>query len=277
MKVRKHITFRENDNPELIQYLSEQGITYSKGEIISSLECYEHDANWGYISQYVNEKRLLCHSETIFSQLELSNAEWLTVRSKWKNGYPQPEASFAYESITYSSKSFCSQCGAGLTQVNPFRIKSIPKWGNKHFMMLNWIPDELFVDESAKDILQQNDVSGISFWPVHNKTGRETLSRIYQIAITDILHPGIRIDAQSIDTVIECPNCGIPKYHPTGIGMHSFKREIFDGASDVVKSFEVFGWGRSACRLIIINQKTYQLLIQHKLDKNLVFEPVMLV
>ena len=100
---------------------------------------------------------------------------------------------------------------------------------------------------------------------------------IQQMVITDILPPGIRLNGQSIDEVFICAKCGTPKYHPTGIGIHSFQREIFMNAPDIARSNEVFGWGHGADRLILINQKVYQLITHNNLDRGLVFAPVLLV
>ena len=144
-------------------------------------------------------------------------------------------------------------------------------------MMLNWIDDELFVDESVKTVFCNNHVSGITFKEVQSKKGEISFPEIQQMVITDILPPGIMLDEQSIDEIFVCAKCGTPKYHPTGIGMHSFQREIFKNAPDIVRSNEVFGWGHGADRLILINQKVYQLITQNKLDRGLIFAPVLLV
>ena len=277
MKIKKHVCFRDEENPQLVLYLQNHDIAYDKGEIISSLDIYEHDPHWQHISKFVQSESLLCLSETIFSKKELSSAEWLTIRSQWRNGYPQPEDEFEYEHITYSNSNHCHECGAGLIQVNPFRIKNVPKWGNRHFMMLNWIPDELFVDETVKRVFQCNNVSGVLFGEVHDKKGQYSLPQIYQMNVAGTLPPGITVNNQSIDTVLACSNCGTQKYHPTGIGMHSFRRRSFENAPDIVRTNEVFGWGHSASRLIIVSQKVYQLIVGNKLDKGLVFQPVLLV
>jgi hypothetical protein len=227
--------------------------------------------------KYVQNKELLCLSETVFSKNELSSAQWLTVRSQWRNEYPQPENAFAYERITYTNESHCRECGAGLVQSNPFRIKKAPKWGNRHFMMLNWVEDELFTDQAVKTLFSESHVSGITFTDVHNSKGELTFPEIQQMVITGLLPPAISLNGQSIDKVFTCAQCGTLKYHPTGIGMHSFRREAFENAPDIVKTSEVYGWGHGASRLILVNQKVYRLIIQNKLDRSLVFEPVLLV
>ena len=107
MKVKKHICFSDVKDVQLVSYLNQHGIAYNCGEIVSTLDIYDQNPHWLHISQYVQEKNLLCTSETYFSKKELSSAEWLTVRSQWRNGYPQPEGSFQYEHITYSAEDHC--------------------------------------------------------------------------------------------------------------------------------------------------------------------------
>lgn len=277
MKINKHIPFRIDEHPQLVDYLSRNGLAFCRGDIISSLDIYESDPHWPDIAAYVQSRKMLCLSETTFSKKELSSAQWLTVRSKWRNGYPQPEGAFGYQSITYSDGNYCNECGAGLIQTEAFRMKAAPKWGNRHFMMLNWVEDELFADEVAKSVLQGCGITGVSFREVKNKTGTEILPGVEQLIVPYILRPGIVAQRRSIDKIFQCTSCGIPKYHPTGIGMHAFKREIFENAPDVVKTGEVFGWGHSAPRLIIVSQKVYRAIIENHLDRGLVFSPLELV
>lgn len=277
MKVKKHISFRNDSDLVLIQYLNGQEIAYNKGGIISSLDIYEHNVHWPYIQQYVHNNDLVCYSETSFSKKELSDAAWLTMRSKWRNGYPQPEDAFGYERITYEKEKHCVECGAGLRQKESFQIKKTPNWGQRHFMMLNWVEDELFVDDSAKTVLDTSRLSGIEFAKVKNKQGLEFLPNVNQLVVKNILPAGLQVDCRAINATHFCPKCGIPKYHPSGEGMYEFNRAVFENAPDIVKTNEWFGWGYAASRLIIVSQKTYQLITQNNLDRGLVFEPVLLV
>ena len=276
MEINKHICFRSEQATELVLYLMENGFINKIQDTIA-LDIFESNMHWPYIQAIVNNKSLFCLSETLFTKKELADAQWLAVRSKWNCGYPQPEDGFKYESITYSNKNFCFECGAGLHQVEDFRMKKTPNWGKRHFMMLNWVSDELFLDDVAKAILIGSDISGIQFRNVKNKNGTEFLQNINQLIVPTVLPAGIITDRRSIDEVNECPNCGVKKYHPTGIGMYAFKRSIFDGAPDVVKTAECFGWGGSAPRLVLISQKMYRIITQNCLDSALVFTPLELV
>lgn len=277
MEVRKHVAFSKEKAPELYCYLKENSIPFKDGAIICAVDILDSDLHWKNISFHVTQKNLTCISNTIFTTEELESAEWLRLRSQWRNGYPQPESGFQYESVTYSNKDLCNVCGCGLEQVNPFRMKQQPKWGKRHFMMLNWVDDELFISQEAKMMLQQNSITGVDFAEVWNKTGKQQFPDIGQLKISAILDKGLVEEQSPIRNRHICEQCGSVKYTSTGIGMFTFQRHIFDSAPDMVKSYEIFGSGRSASRLILVRQNVYQLLRKNRLDKDLVFEPVNLV
>ena len=286
MEIQKHIFFIKNEAPELYDYIIKNKIKckcsegIAAGDVFVSLDIYESNQHWNYIEKYcdIHNVGKPIRSETIFSKNELNNAQWLTLRSKWHNGYPQPEAAFGYKKdITYSNDKHCSTCGDGLKQIDSFRLKKQPNWGNKHFFMLNWVFDELFVDGVAKNILEKEGITGISFLEVKNKKGTEVFEDTYQMIIHNRLKPGLITERRSIDDIYVCAECGVPKYHPTGMGMLAFKKEIFEGAPDVVKTAEIFGWGHAAPTEIIVSQKVYQTITKNRLDRSLVFEPIELV
>lgn len=276
MEIKKHIVFSEVKAPELYVYLKANAIPFKEGSIICTLDLMESSPHWIFVSECVSRGKLNCQSETIFTNTELDNAQWLRVRSKWRNGYPQPEKGFGYESITYCGDKICSECGCGLQQVDAFRLKQQPKWGRRHFMVLNWVDDELFVSPTAQGVLR-NSVSGIEFAQVRNKTGKETLDGMSQMKISHILPEGMVEECAPIRQRHVCPCCGTVKYVLTGIGKLAWRKEIFDGAPDIVKSGEMFGSGHFATRLIFIRQSVYQLIRQNQLDRDLVFEPIDLI
>lgn len=275
MEIRKHIAFRRDAAPELFCFLKENLIPFEEGGMICSVDILESSPYWECISGYIKEKDLFCSSETVFTTDEMNNSEWLRVRSQWRFGYPQPESAFQFETITYTRDNHCSKCGCGLNQVDAFRFKQLPKWGKRHFLMLNWIEDELFVSDAAKSVLQQ--FSGMEFAEVQNKTGMQSLPGVSQILIPTVLPKGLVEDNSPIRNKQICEHCGAVKYTTTGIGMLTFKKNIFSGAPDVVKSYEVFGDRRLAFRMLFVRQAVYQAILANKLDKNLVFEPLNLI
>lgn len=277
MEINKHVCFRMDESPKLLAYLIEHNIEFQPGEIISCVDIYESNPHWEYISMWVRQEKLLCRSETEFTKQELENAEWLTMRSQWRFGYPQPEGNFEYENITYTRRNYCPECSSGLVQVNPFRIKKVPKWGRRHFAELNWIGDELFVSDTAKSILESHNISGISFMGVQDKAGKEFFSDISQLIIHNIIEEGLFESKASIRQINSCPNCGITKYVPSGIGMLAFRKEIFDNQADIVKTGDLFGSDHYAAKVIIVRQSVYQMILQNNLERGLVFEPIELL
>lgn len=276
MEIKRHLPFRAGDHPELVHYLNMTFTKWKHGEIISTVDLLESDFRWTFVAAYIAEHGLSARAETIFSEAERSAAPWLRVRSNWRFGYPQPEAAFGYKTVTYTRAAHCAECGCGLEQIAPFRMKSAPKWGRRHFLSLNWVFDELFTDDTGKNALE--DVSGLSFREVLNKKGALPHPGVHQLVIPYILPPGGLIpDEQTIRKEQRCPACGVTKYVTTGLGMLRFKAEIFKDAPDIVKTAEVFGDGKLCCRDILVRQRVYRLLSEGKLDSSLVFEPVELV
>src|SRR5262245_17077345 len=82
---------------------------------------------------------------TEFSWEEIDAASWLDLGPAWHHGYPQPDDDFGYREVTYDLTDFCEQCGAGMEQNAPFRMKREPRWGRNGILQLNWVFDEFFV------------------------------------------------------------------------------------------------------------------------------------
>lgn len=277
MKITKHVVFGAKSAPELEVYLQQNSIPYDKDSILIAFDILSTNPHWPTIEAFVKQYDLTCRSVTSFTKKELLDAEWLRIRSKWRNGYPQPESGFGYRNTTFSTKDFCDECGIGLSQVNSFRLKATPKWGSRHVFTLDWVDDELFVDDIAMHILQHSELSGFHFLPVNTKNGSMELPGVHQLMIESTSRPGLLLGNADIDNVYRCEICGSHKYHPTGIGMHTFSKQSLSDMPDICHSYESFGWGHGADRLILIRQSMYRTLVDNHLDRSLVFEPIKLV
>ena len=276
MEIKQRIVFSGTTHREFVKFLVQNNIPFQDGEP-TILEITNDTPLKSVVESYVARNDLLCTSETLFSKAEVESAEWLSLRSQWRNGYPQPEEAFAYEDITYTRSGFCQECGCGLVQVQPFRLKKEPKWGKRHFMMLNWVDDELFMSNHARNVFQETYSSDLHFFPVNNKGGSESLSDVYQLVVPFFLTNGINPNSPAINATYQCKCCGKRKYHLSGMGMLEFKKEIFEGVPDIVKTAEVFGWGKSASHQILIRQRLYRFIVENHLERGLVFEPISMV
>ena len=278
MEIKKHICFQNRKAPLLYQYLQQNQIPFKEDDSLSVLDICQSDPHWPGVQRFVSHYGLLCQSETLYSEKERRNAQWLRMRSASRLGYPQPENDFDYEKdITYTRAEWCPICSSGLKQIGPFRMKRPPKWGKRCFAELNWVGDELFLNDAAREILTDAGISGISFRDVKNSSGKEASPDISQLVVHTQLQPGLIVNRPSIRSVSICPNCGVPKYLPSGIGMECYCRDIFENMPDIVKTGEIFGSDHYAARNILVRQNVYRAIREHKLDRGLVFDPIELI
>ena len=279
----KHFAFSKVDECDLWKYVLENNIpaNHSDNSHLVVVDLLASSEYWPWIENFIvshPSHAVVCMSEPQFTKEELENAQWMSVRSIWRYGYPEPSADYSYEEITYTRKDYCPKCSVGLKQVDSFRIKKAPSWGRRHFFSLYWIEDEFFVNDTVKQIFQNENITGVSFLPVLNKTGKKAFEGIHQLAISHVLPEGLIESSDYLKKTTTCPECGTKKYCKNGCAMLRFKRECFEGAPDIVRSGDYFGGMPGiAAHLILINQKTYQAIIRNKLDRSLLFYPIELV
>jgi hypothetical protein len=278
MDFKQRIVFRDDEHKKLVEFLDEQKIKYEHDTSTSLivLKILESNKFWPEINKYLVSNKMVPYTEGIYSKEEMKQAEWFTIRSKWRWEYPQPADDGSYQHITYSEKNYCDECGSGLVQIDGFRVKKTPKWSKKNFLMLNWIDDELFLSDNAKIILSNSNLRGFEFIDVVKFKTDSKLDDINQLKVNEVLSPGLVNQDNTIREIIKCKKCGVVKYAITGRGL-VYKKSVFRGDVDIVNSFEVFGWGHAAPRGILVNQKFYQVITSNYLDKNLEFEPIKLI
>lgn len=277
MRTTAHIGFSKARKPGLWEYIQANNIPadHAEGEDIAAIDIHSEDPHWPWIMDYVATHNMMPLFDLEFTKKELREAQWLSVRTTWRYGYPEPSNKYGYEEITYTKNSYCSHCGTGLNQIDSFRFKKIPKWGQRHFYAPFWIEDEFFISETAKGMLENSALSGISFLPVKNKKGTEELPGVWQLVIPTVLDEGLIEVESSLECVSLCPHCGKKKYCENGKSKTMYRKSIFDDAPDFAKSGDYFGgMPKSASRQIIISQKAYRFLADNKLDKGLLFYPL---
>lgn len=274
MDINRHISVGLEENPKLFSYMDSNEVPYEDVYGTGVFDILESNPHWEKIASLLQTCKPLCICNTIYTQEELDKAQWLIMRSVWHFGYPQPEDGEGYEAITYSADNFCTACCSGLVQKDAFRMRKVPKWGKRHFMMLNWIGDEIFVDDIAKALLSRSGLTGFCIRDVYDKKGVEPLAGISQIYIQNFLPYGLMTNTRSIRKITQCTRCGITKCLPSGMGSLSFKKEIFENAPDIVKSNEKFGAEHSSYNKIIVSQRFYRFIMENRLGGALEFAPI---
>lgn len=115
-------------------------------------------------------------------------------------------------------------CGCGLEQKEEFRMKKQPHWGNKNFLMLYWIEDELFVTDKVVEQFQSQNIKGTTYLPVKKFKTDDKFNNIQQIKVNTILGKGLILDDSEIREKTICEKCNEKKYVVSGRNQFIFKK-----------------------------------------------------
>ena len=133
---------------------------------------------------------------------------------------------------------------------------------------------ELFVKEDVYDLLQKEEINGISFLPVNVQTEeQEKRSGLLQLfAQRTIKEEKISFGTNQIIT--KCPICGREKV----VCSQDYQLRLVDSpvnySDDFYMTDAVFGEGFSH-PLFVISKKFYTVLVRNKLTSNIILEPVL--
>jgi len=272
MRIKYRYGFNNNES-DIADFIIKQNIKHDKGAIITVFELLDDDEHFEIALKFLENHGIKpTISEAVFSQKEMDEAQWLSIRSTWRHDYPQPKDR-GYIFSTYDATDYCDECKKGLKQKESFVIKKEPNWGPRNFLMINLVHDELFISSQAESVLRNSSLSGFSIYDVLNKSGNK-LERIKQIYVNSYLGNGL--SNKSVCQEFVCSKCDYKKYilKPDFI---YYKKEVFANVyEDIIKSNEKFG--EIGCdSKIFITQKFYKIIKTNKLDRGLVFEPVKLI
>ncbi|PKO11944.1 MAG: hypothetical protein CVU39_26775 [Chloroflexi bacterium HGW-Chloroflexi-10] len=266
MDIKHRISFNMDDK-RIVSVLLEMGIDTKVVELpgnggnLITILIYESDPNWDKTVKLIsNVKHFVVYGEgdqyeTLFSNNEVRNAEWLRLISNFEQGYPQPKALWPLKQQSYEI--LCPKC-AIYNQTKPMRLAKEPHLGKKSFMSLIWT-NELFCTSQAFQGLAEMNARGYEAWDaVINKTD-QVLEKVHQLFIPNITSPGVlgKKDLQGIN----CPACGTIKYYPHMSGVMRIKREAFMPNTDFLLTHEWFGHGLLAWREILVSNRVAGLIL----------------
>ena len=245
MKVRHRIVFNNKGiSAEFLSYLKAKDARFDDdGTDLVVAYLYEEDEWRESLYWFLRKEGVPTLVEPVYSNEELESASWFKIRSKYRWEYPQPEDNMSYKNTTYDSSHYCNNCGCGLKQKREFRVNKNPQWGKRNFLMLNWIEDELFINNVVKDKLEQANSKGYELCDVINDKKNIPVINMKQMIVRKILKPGFDKVNESVREIITCKKCGCIKYIYSGRGL-AYKKDVFEGIDDdIVKSTEIFGAG----------------------------------
>jgi hypothetical protein len=244
MKISHRIVVDLTD-PERRSRFAAIGFDVHPGDF--AFEVTEDDSRWPAIEAFVRDYGLLDIVSTSFSSEERQRALSLVMLADGHWEYPMPDDDFGYLNQTYDPSNACFECGIGIEQVAPFRIRKVPKWGRRSFIQLNWVFDEFF---TPPEVWQRVfEPLGVPCRPVVlHKTG----------AVVDSI---VQLDIQSrVDIPVEglpsevCPRCGLVK---SNFVKRGYWPEPWGDEAPLRKTRQWFGSGGSAYRPVIASSEIY--------------------
>jgi hypothetical protein len=263
----------------------------------------EDDPLYPKIAELINQHDLYAQVGLYWSEADIEAAEWVYA-SAGEYQYPQPENS--YREATYDLSDYCPRCGIGMVQARPFRLER--DFNQKaRFLGMYWV-NEIFARPEIPAIFKKEGISGVEFsHPIRHKSG-EDIKNVYQMKIQTIAEPGLRTEgletvtckanneealfAQASRAQVQqetrphyswarhnqrnYPYCGRVKYHHPRREPIRFTRNSLRDLPDIAKSYEYFGSGAGARRLIFMKRRVVKLVESWQLE-GLKFVPIELV
>lgn len=215
----------------------------------------ESNPHWTIVSELIRTKGASDLKDTIFSNDEILNSEWLRLVSGFEQGYPQPKSHWPIKQLSYQL--LCPEC-CTYRQTNSMRLAKEPSLGKKSFMSLIWT-SEIFCIPGVMSELKKLRAKGFEDWSVViHKTGLQS-GRVRQIFIPGVADPGVIIDDDLERTI--CPRCNTTKYFPHVRGKMYIKRDALLSDVDFMLTFEWFGHGLLAWREMLVSNRIARLVL----------------
>ncbi len=269
MKIVHRISFRKSGNPGTEYRLEALGIklkpVYDDGKL--EFEIAENHPNWPEVWTIVRS----CEGawdvpRTEFSKTDFEAADLFVIAPARISGYPLPDMDSGYRRMTYDLTGYCADCGMGLVQKAPFRIRGEPRWGKSPILCLNWVFDEFLVHpELWKTVFRKY---GVECMPVLKHRTGEPLQTVVQLAINAFATSRLVLEHTQSDTCTTCHRTKYPQHRrgffPPFAGVQS---------ADVFKTQEYFGSGGAADHAIIASKRFYREIRDRRI-KGICFGPL---
>lgn len=213
MEARFYINENVAKRPEFKADLDSLKISYEYKEIpgIGDKEGWkyirfsisENDPLWPTIHALLKKHGLKAGQRVIYSKQDIETAEWFRVHPDSASlGYPKPDHDNGYMQATYDLSKYCLRCGIG-EQIGPFRLSSEPKSKSKHFLGIEWIPEEIFARVEIQAVFENLGITGVEYLrPVKHRTG-EAFESIAQLKVNTVLPPALVVHECELVTCCE--------------------------------------------------------------------------
>jgi|WetSurMetagenome_2_1015567.scaffolds.fasta_scaffold206371_2 hypothetical protein len=266
MEIKHRISINSSDAKLLVK-IDNFGINYNlielpgKGGNFITFNIFESDPHWNEVINIVKtHKNFAIYDdgdifETLFSEEEIRNADWLRFKSTFEQGYPQPKLHWPIKQLSYNL--ICNKCAIH-SQTASMRIIREPNLGRKSFMSLMWT-NEILCKPEVLVTFETIGIKGYEVWDVLIHKTSIPSEKIKQIYIPNIATSGFIINNDLKQTV--CPICGTIKYYPHEKGVMRLKKEAINPNVDFILTNEWFGSGYIAYREILVSNRVANLFL----------------
>lgn len=212
----------------------------------------------------------------IYSKKELLDAEFLTLRpKKWIIDITNIDdvCEYSCERISYGGNLHYGHC----TQKGSFTIAPFKGSDKTFFFSESTGCSVLFARKSVATVIRKNNITGILFFPVYQNTKNKEMveADFWQLLSDEMIYLN-NICLDEPERIKKCPICGKTKiFNGQGYQLKLLSEKLALN-QDFYMTEAVFGDG-IPCPLFIVSQKLYRLLKEQHFDKNVTFEPVILI
>jgi len=274
MNIKHHITIHLT--PETRKLLTETGVKAVKTPLstapgpfdyLVSLDVQEKDPRW---KEFSSIKNALDIRIIEYSKSDLLKARWLTMRS-WL-----PTVDLAREDESFTITEPISE-GLARHRVKSghLYLKRQPNWGKRHFLSTYSLGEyALLCNDKAKQFFKEHGMQ-VTCEPVFNALSDEPIDNTFFLSPDHVLPLGA-IHQNASETKIQCPVCGKIQYDFGSDHELHISSVSLDDARMICRTPEMFGGGNIAFSITVISQNTYRELLNERLQRFLVFEPVYL-
>ena len=261
MEIWHHIGI--NPKPLLEARLESLGVNLTRralpgGHYTITFDADELDPLWSMIEPVIRYESKVDIYETLFTREEILAAEWVRLRPTFERGYPQPKGIWQFEPNNLIQK--CPVCGAGYSQVAPYRLSQEPRMGQHDFLCLYWTYTTTFCTKRVIQQLREHDLKGYDIWDaVLHRTGAPS-AVVSQLVPTQLTSNGLaKVDQMKSVT---CDRCGITKYAYHNKGYMQYSRNALRDGVDMLYTSEWFGSGGAAFREVLVSNRFARLSLE---------------
>lgn len=263
MEIIHRISINTLNSPGIEDLLIKLGIKAissplpGKGKLIT-FELSESNANWDKIQGTLGGRGLDLVN-TLFSEGEIRDSEWIRVIPNAELGFPHPRSAWFDNRPNWQD--WCKKCGVH-RQIASYQVKESNFRRTKHFSSVIGIYILLARMEVIQSILEMGG-NGFEVLDVINYQSGEPADFLRQLYPSTVLPLGVVIPDDHIYNI--CSECGFKKYLPHMRGYMAFHGDAFKDVNvDIIRSSEWFGDGALAYQEIIISNRLANLLLDNK-------------